>query len=222
MLVPLTDLAFFVDVDNTLIDNDAAKADLAAQIERLLGRADAARFWDAYEDVRRARELVDYPRTLEQFRARYPDVRAFPEVADLVLGYPYGRVTYPGALEALAHLRTLGSVAILSDGDPVYQAAKIARAGLAEAVEGEILLFVHKELHLVDIVARYPARRPVLVDDKPRILAAAKGVLGAAVTTVFVQQGHYAAEEAPHYPAADLTVPSIGDLRSLGREAFFA
>ena len=61
---------------------------------------------------------------------------------------------------------------------------------------------------------RYPARHYVLVDDKPRILAAVKEIWGNRVTTVLPRQGQYAndARVVASLPAADLTVERIGDL----------
>jgi hypothetical protein len=56
--------------------------------------------------------------------------------------------------------------------------------------------------------------RYVMVDDKPRLLAAMKRQLGEKLTTVFVRQGHYAAESAASTiePAPDASVERIGDL----------
>jgi FMN phosphatase YigB (HAD superfamily) len=215
----MTDLAFLFDVDNTLLDNDRAKADLAAQIGRLLGPEHGAAFWDLYEQVRREVDVVDYPRTLARFRAAFPDEPRFPELADYVLAYPYQAYLYPGALDAVAHCRTLGTAAIVSDGDAVYQAAKIARAGLAAAVDNRVMICLHKETRFVDILQRFPADRYVLVDDKPRILAAAKGLLRDRVITLLVLQGHYAAEHAD-YPPPDLTVEGIGDVQRYERRVF--
>jgi FMN phosphatase YigB (HAD superfamily) len=212
-------LAFLIDVDNTLLDNDAAKADLARQLEQLMGAAHAASFWAVYEDVRRANDFVDLPRSLGQFRAQHPDARGFPQVADLVLGYPYARTLFPGALDTVRYLRELGQVVIVSDGDPVYQAAKIARAGLADAVD-EVVLFAHKETHFDELRERFPADRHVLVDDKLRILATAKHLLGDAARTVFVRQGKYALAEEPRYPPADLSVERIADLVRIEARAF--
>jgi FMN phosphatase YigB (HAD superfamily) len=212
-------LAFLLDVDNTLLDNDAVKADLAIRIEELMGEAHATSFWAVYEDVRRAYDFVDFPRTLGQFRAHHPDARNFPQVADLVLGYPYADAVLPGALETIRHLRTLGTVAIVSDGDPVYQAAKIARAGLADAVD-EVLLFAHKENHFEELRQRFIADRHVLVDDKLRILTTAKHLLGDAARTVFVRQGNYALVEERRYPPADLSVERIADLTRVTAAAF--
>jgi FMN phosphatase YigB (HAD superfamily) len=215
----MSELAFLFDVDNTLLDNDRAKADLAAQVERLVGPERGAQFWEAYEQVRREVDVVDYPRTLARFRAAFPDEPRFPEMADRVLAYPYQEYLYPGALEAIAHCRTLGTVAIVSDGDAVYQAAKIARAGLAAAVDNRVMICLHKETRFAEILQRFPADRYVLVDDKPRILAAAKGLLRDRVVTLLVRQGHYAAEHAD-YPAPDLTAERIGDVQRYGCDTF--
>ena len=212
-------LAFLVDVDNTLLDNDAVKADLALRLEQLMGPEHAASFWTVYEDVRRAYDFVDLPRTLGQFRNHHPDALGFPQVADLVLGYPYAQALYSGALEAVGRLRELGQVVIVSDGDPVYQAAKIARAGLADAVDA-VVLFAHKENHFDELRERFPADRHVLVDDKLRILATAKHLLGDAARTVFVRQGKYALAEGPRYPPADLSVDRIADLVRVEARAF--
>jgi FMN phosphatase YigB (HAD superfamily) len=217
----VAELVFLLDVDNTLIDNDQVKADTAAKIEQLVGPERAARFWAGYEEVRREHDYVDIVRTLQRFWAAFPEERSFPQVAALVLYYPYETCLYPGALEAVAHLKTLGTAAILSDGDPVFQPAKIARTGLAAAVDSNVLIYVHKEAHLDEVTRRFRAERYVLVDDKPRILAAAKLRLGERLVTVHVSQGHYAhADERAAYPAADVELAAIADLRRLGRDDF--
>jgi FMN phosphatase YigB (HAD superfamily) len=215
----MTEFVFLFDVDNTLLDNDRVKADLQAHIELLVGPEHSAHFWTLYEEVRREHDYVDFPRTLERFRAAFPQERKFPYLADLLLCYPYESSVFPGALEAIAHLKSLGSVAIVSDGDPVFQPAKIARAGLAAAVDDQVLIYTHKEEHLEEVVQRLPGERYILVDDKPRILAAAKSRLGGRVVTLHVCQGHYShAAEHEAYPAADLNVETIGELRGLAAQ----
>jgi hypothetical protein len=69
---------------------------------------------------------------------------------------------------------------ILSDGDVVFQPRKIDRSGLYEVFEGHVLIYIHKELELDDVEAKYPATRYVMVDDKVRILAAIKKYWGRA------------------------------------------
>ena len=215
-------VAFLFDVDNTLLDNDRVKAELAAGIKSAVGEALGAKFWEIYEDVRRMRDHVDYPHTLERFREVFPDEPGFPAVADLVLSYPYQTVLYPGALEVIARVQSMGPAAIVTDGDPVYQAAKIARAGLADAVVRRVFLFAHKEPHLAEVQQSVPAYRYVLCDDKPDVLARVKR-MDDQVLTVHVRQGHYAHAEAsdPH-PAPDRSVETIGDLLGMDLATFLA
>jgi FMN phosphatase YigB (HAD superfamily) len=218
----VTELVFLFDVDNTLLDNDRVKEDLERRSEAFVGLAHDERFWELYEEVRRERDYVDFPETLRRYRAAFPDDPKFPHLAALVLCYPYREAVYPGAFEALAHLRAFGRLAIVSDGDPVFQPAKIARAGLATAVDDNVLIYTHKEEQIDDVLARLPARRHVLVDDKKRILQAVKARLGDQVVTVHVRQGKYATAvlESPYTP--DLDLASIADLGRLAPEDFRA
>ena len=102
----------------------------------------------------------------------------------------------------------------MSDGDVVFQPRKVERSGIFEAVDGRVLIYIHKEHELDDVERRYPAQRYVMVDDKLRILSAMKKVWGDRLTTVFVRQGHYAADPAQvdPYPPADVTINRIGDV----------
>jgi FMN phosphatase YigB (HAD superfamily) len=131
-----------------------------------------------------------------------------------LLDYPFANTFYPGALEVIRRLRQRAKVVIVTDGDAVFQVNKVHRSGLWDAVDGDVLVYVHKELMLRDIERRYPARHYVLVEDKIRILAATKEVWRDRVTTVFVKQGHFAQdpEILSQYPAADISIDRIGDL----------
>jgi FMN phosphatase YigB (HAD superfamily) len=216
----VTQIAFLLDVDNTLIDNDIVKADLEERILRFAGREYAPAFWAEYEAVRDELDYVDVPLTLARFRAARPQVERFAELAAAVLFYPYENCLYESSMDVLAHLRAMGTVAIVSDGDPVFQPAKIARAGLAAAVDDRVLVYVHKEQRLDDVIRQVPADLYVLVDDKPRILVAVKAALGERVVTVHVRQGKYAGETEEIH--SDIDVGSIGEVLDLGREDFEA
>ena len=216
MSASLAPVAFLFDVDNTLLDNDRVKRDLISAIESLVGLDRGRRFWELYEDVRRDRDFVDFPRTLERFAREFPEEPGFPKVADAVLSYPYATALFPGALDVLRYSSSLGEVAILTDGDPVYQPAKIARAGIPDVIDGPVLVFDHKEDHLDEVLRRVPAQRYVLVDDKPRILATVGERLGDRVTTLHVCQGKYAhASDHDAFPDADTTIDVIGDILNL-------
>jgi FMN phosphatase YigB (HAD superfamily) len=212
---------FWVDVDNTLLDNDRLKADLGARTEALLGPERNARFWDLYESVRKVEDFVDFPRTLHAYREAYPDETGFYALTQLLMDFPFQEMCYPRALEALAHLKTLGTLVILTDGDALFQPHKVACSGIGAAAGGNVLVYVHKERVLDVVQARYPGDHYVLVDDKPGILARAKAALGARLTTVFVRQGTYAREQEEKYrPTPDRTVDKIGDLLGLGADDF--
>jgi FMN phosphatase YigB (HAD superfamily) len=211
--------AFLFDVDNTLLDNDRVKADLAAGIEDAVGEAAGDRFWKIYEGVRRMRDYVDYLHTLERFREAFPNEPGFPVVADLVLAYPYQTVLYPGALEVIAKVQMVGSAAIVTDGDPVYQPAKIARAGLADAVERRVFLYAHKEAHLAEVKEALPADRYVIFDDKLSVLDAVER-MDERVFTVHVRQGHYGvAAVANDGYSPGRSLERIGDLLDLDLNA---
>jgi FMN phosphatase YigB (HAD superfamily) len=205
------DLVFMLDVDNTLLDNDEAKQDMAAALERILGPTEAARFWDLYELVREETDVVDFPLTLERFAAAYRDKARLARAAAAVMAFPYDRYVYPRVPEVIAHLWTMGTPVIVSDGDPVFQSYKIQSSGLAEAVRGNVLLYIHKEQHLDEIQQRYPARLYLMVDDKERILDEMKRACGHDVVTVHVCQGKYS--DAPtDPPEPDIELDQIADL----------
>jgi FMN phosphatase YigB (HAD superfamily) len=138
------------------------------------------------------------------------------QISLFLLHYPFASRLYPGALDAVRSLRARGRTVILSDGDVVFQPRKIERSGLWEAVEGEVLVYIHKEQMLDDVERRYPARRYVMVDDKLRILTAMKKIWRDRLTTVFVRQGHYAhdPEQLAGYPPADVVIDRIEELRN--------
>jgi FMN phosphatase YigB (HAD superfamily) len=206
-------VAFLVDVDNTLLDNDRVTADLKRQLEREVGHERQERYWAIFEDLRGQLGYADHLGALQRYRLEHPhDLHLFA-VSEFLVDYPFANRLYPGSLDVLERFRAWGPTVLFSDGDAVFQPRKIARAGLREAVDG-VLLYVHKELELDDVEERFPAERYVLVDDKLRILAAVKMLWGRRVTTVFPRQGRYARDPKAlaSYQPADLSVDRIGDL----------
>lgn len=208
-------LVFLLDVDNTLLDNDRFADDLGDTLTRAFGRTERDRYWSIYEQLRDESGFADYLGALQHFRRGLDNDPALLQMSRYLLEYPFAERLYPHALETIAHLRTLAPTAILSDGDVVFQPRKIQHAGIWAAVHGEVLIYVHKQHMLVAMQQRYPAAHYVMVDDKPQILAAMKQQLGARLTTVFVRQGHYAADSVHETiePAPDLVIACIDELR---------
>jgi FMN phosphatase YigB (HAD superfamily) len=211
---------FLLDVDNTLLDNDRFAADLRAHLTYQFGQSECDRYWSLYEQLRDTVGYADYLGALQHFRLENDARPGLLAMSAWLLNYPFEHLLFPKALETIKHLNTLGRAAILSDGDVVFQPYKIESAGIYGAVSGHVLIFVHKERALDEMQVRYPASRYVMVDDKPTLLAAMKSKLGDRLSTVFVRQGHYAAQAdlSAIQPAPDYIIQRIGDLPKLADE----
>ena len=213
-MTPANEVVFLFDVDNTLLNNDRVRDDLMGHLEQEFGPASRDRYAAIFEELRTELGYADYLGALQRYRLDSECDQRVLLMSSYLVDYPFANRLYPGALDAIEHLRPWGPTVILSDGDVVFQPRKIQRAGIWEAVEGRVLIYIHKEQMLADVEKKYPARHYVMVDDKLRILAAMKKVWGQRLTTVFPRQGHYALDpkSVTENPAADLTVERIGDL----------
>jgi FMN phosphatase YigB (HAD superfamily) len=211
---PRDEVVFLFDVDNTLLDNDRIIADLQRYLVREVGAEAAEHYFAIFEQLRHELGYADYLGALQRYRVAYPEDPRLLAVSSFLVNYPFATRLYPESLDVLERLAGFGPTVILSDGDVVFQPLKIERSGLGAAVEGRILVYIHKERELDDVARRFPAKRYVLVDDKLRLLTAVKQVWGPTVTTVFPRQGHYAhdPEILAGYPPADLAIPRIGRL----------
>jgi len=213
-MTPPNSIVFLVDVDDTLLENDHIQDDLKRYIEREFGSECRDRFWAIQEQLFHELGYRDYLGALQRFRVEHPYEPHLVTAASYLVDYPFANRLYPGALDVLERFRAWGRTVILSDGDVVFQPRKVERSGIFEAVEGHVLIYIHKEEALDDVERRYPAQHYVLVDDKLRILTAVKKAWGDRVTTVFPRQGNFAHDPAvlAAYPPADVTVERIGDL----------
>ena len=205
---------FLFDVDNTLLNNDRVVADLMSHLEREIGDERQRRYWAFFEELREQLGYADYLGALQRYRVEYPRDSHILAVSHFLINYRFANRLFPESLDAAEHCAKFGQIVILTDGDVVFQPMKVERSGLAESFRGNVLIYIHKELELDDIAARYPGDRYVLIDDKVRILAAFKRAWGERVTTVFPRQGHYALDEkeVAKYPEPDITMARIGEL----------
>ena len=208
---------FLFDVDNTLLDNDRVTADLKRFLVRELGEAREKQYWQIFEQLRAELGYADYLGALQRYRAKHPRDSHILSVSTFLINYPFANRLFPDSLDAVDAAKQQGKAVIMSDGDAVFQPRKIERSGLMEAVESNILIYIHKEHELEDVERRYPADQYVLIDDKVRILDAVKRVWGKRVTTVFPRQGHYARDEKAisQYAKPDITIERIGEFLKL-------
>ena len=197
-----------------MLDNDRVTKDISTFLNREVGRARTKRYWKIFQDLRLHLGYADYLGALQSYRKQYPHDSHVLKLSHFLIEYNFRARLFPNALKVLKHARRWGKVAILSDGDVVFQPRKIKCCGLFEAVNGNVLIYVHKERELSDVRRRLPADHYVLLDDKIRILAAVKRKWRSKVTTVFVRQGHYALDRklVERYRTADVSIDRIGDL----------
>ncbi|MGO9628091.1 MAG: HAD family hydrolase [Xanthobacteraceae bacterium] len=207
-------IVFLVDVDNTLLDNDGIQQDLKDHLERAFGAAARDRYWRILEGLFAELGYRDYLGALQRYRVEHPREVELLSMSSYLIDYPFAGRLFPAALKVMKRLCSLGPTVILSDGDVVFQPHKVERAGLADAVDGRVLIYIHKEEALDDVERRYPAEHYVFVDDKLRILAAVKRFWGERVTTVFARQGSYAHDPkvVGAFPPADATIEHIAEL----------
>jgi len=210
----MADTVFLFDVDNTLLDNDRVTADLKRHLQANVGAERSLRYWQLFEELRSELGYADYLGALQRYRLEHPHEPNLLAVSYFLMSYPFANRLFPNSIDAVQHAAQWGRVAILSDGDVVFQPHKVNRSGLYETFDGNVLIYVHKEQELADVEQRYPAAHYVVVDDKIRILHAIKQIWKSRVTTIFVRQGHYAhdAKAVAQYPAADISINRIGNL----------
>ncbi len=217
-----SDIVFLFDVDNTLLDNDRITADLKRHLEQKVGHERQQKYWDFFEQLRAELGYADYLGALQRYRIEYPRDPGLLTVSHFMVNYPFATRLFPDSLDAIDHTKQWGKAVVLSDGDVVFQPRKIDQSGIWDAVEGNVLIYIHKEQELDDVEKRFPAKHYVLIDDKLRILTEVKKIWGARVITVFPKQGHYAhdAKALSALPPADITINRIGDLLKFKLEDF--
>jgi hypothetical protein len=215
-------IVFLFDVDNTLLDNDRVSKDLRKFLANEVGEKRNNHYWEIFEKLRSELGYADYLGALQRYRVENPYDSHLLALSNYLINYPFANRLFPNSLDALEHCKQFGKVVILTDGDVVFQPRKIERSGLLEAVEKNILIYIHKEQELHDVERRYPAEHYVLVDDKIRILSAIKAIWGDKVTTVFPKQGHYALDETEvaKYQKANISIERVGDILDLTIDDF--
>jgi len=76
------------------------------------------------------------------------------EISGFLIDYPFAKRLYP---QPWSHrvLQDKGTPVILSDGDVCFSRT-VRRSGLWQAFEGRVLIYIHKEQMLDDVMRRYP------------------------------------------------------------------
>ena len=169
-------LVTLFDCDNTLLDHDHVVKDLRNHLEQEFGPQERDRYFEIFEALRKELGYADYLGALQRYRICANNDPRLLKMSSFLVDYPFVDRLYPGSLNVIKHFGQYGPTVILTDGDVVFQPRKIQRSGLWDAVNGRVLIYIHKESMLDDVEQRYPASHYVMVDDKLRILAEMKKV----------------------------------------------
>lgn len=213
----MNNLVFFLDFDNTLLDNDLIKKEIDRGLVDLLGEREARDFWSHHDTFRDIYSIVDFPNTVRKYcYGKEGECESNLKKMFKSLDFPKGK--FPHVEEVLHHLRQLGVITIFSEGDSVYQVMKIEQSGIRDLVD-EMYVFHDKLAHIAEMRRKYWGKQLVFIDDKADKLARMKKQF-PEIVTIHVRQGHYGEQElAPHqYP--DLSVDTIGQLIKFNENDF--
>jgi len=207
-------IVFLLNADNTLLDDDGVRQDVEDRLERDLGVASRERYSRILQGLFAELGYRDYVGAFQRYQIDQPPEAELLSLSSFLLEYPFGRRLFPTALDVLKRLRKLAPTVILAEGNVVFQARKLERAGLSEAVEGRVLIHARWETALQEVERRFPAEHYVLVDDKLRVLDAARKIWGTRVTTVLTRQqvDVSGANSLRTSPRVDVTITRISDL----------
>src|SRR5581483_3253328 len=154
-LMTTNNIAFLFDVDNTLLDNDQVTADLKRYLECEVGAERQQRYFTIFEQLRAQLGYADYLGALQRYRLEYPRDPHLLTVSHFLAYYPFANRLFPNALDAVSHVKQWGCAVVLSDGDVVFQPLKVERSKISEAVDGNVLIYIHKERELDDVEQRH-------------------------------------------------------------------
>src|ERR1700716_871504 len=100
----MTDTVFLLDVDNTLLDNDAVIADLRRHLVEAFGPECDQRYWEIFEELRSELGYAASLGARQRYRIEHPRETHVLQISLFLLHYPFAKRVYPGAIEAIRAL----------------------------------------------------------------------------------------------------------------------
>ena len=86
-MMPPAPVVFLLDVDNTLLDNDAIEQDLRRHVEQAFGAERQERYWQIFEHLRAELGYADYLGALQRYRIEHPRDPHVPQIALFLLDF---------------------------------------------------------------------------------------------------------------------------------------
>lgn len=208
-------LVFFIDVDNTLLDNDHIKEEIKVSLIKVFGKADADHFWAHYDGFRDYQKYIDFPKIVRGYCRELHSDKCKMEFIQVFNSIEFKHTLYPQVGEVLIYLRSMGPVYLFTEGDMVYQKRKVEASGLAGMVN-RVFLFEHKMEHIDKVLNKFTNDSIVFIDDRADYLDRIKS-LHPEIFTINIAQGHYAKIDTSQYKTVDLkfnTASGLLDLKS--------
>lgn len=203
-------LAFFIDVDNTLLNNDHIKEEIKIALVKVFGQKDADHFWNHYEGFRDYQKYIDFPKIIRSYCRELHGNKCQMEFMQVFNSIEFKHALYPHVAEVLIYLRSMGVVNLFTEGDLVYQKRKVEESGLAGMVDN-VFLFEHKMAHIDKVLKKFINATIVFIDDREDYLDKIKS-LYPKLFAVKIAQGHYAKIQKKDYQSTDLKLKNVSDL----------
>lgn len=204
-------MIFFIDFDNTLIDNDKVKKQIEEIISKKYGRNFTNRFLGINKKLRDEKGYVDFPATIKQIAKGENKPKLAKELHDLFHNFNFKDCLFDKTEKVIKHLGSFGQVVIVTEGDRHYQEIKIKSTGIWNLVEGKIEIPIKdKVAHLPEFLKKYPSDTYYFIEDKPEVLKKVYDLYKGKIKTVHVCQGHYS--PICETGIFDITVKSLSEL----------
>jgi hypothetical protein len=98
-----SDIVTLFDCDNTLLDNDHARADLRDHLEREFDAGNRDRYFEIFEALRKELGYADYPGALQRYRLGANNDPRLLKMSSFLVDYPFVDRLNPGSLNVIKH-----------------------------------------------------------------------------------------------------------------------
>ncbi|MBI2593556.1 HAD family hydrolase [Candidatus Daviesbacteria bacterium] len=205
--------AFFIDVDNTLLDNDHIKDEIKISLVKVFGQKDADHFWHHYNGFRDYQKYIDFPKIIRGYCHELHGDKCRMEFMQVFNSIEFKHALYPKVPEVLKYLKSIGLVNLFTEGDLVYQKRKVEESGLKSLVD-KVYLFDHKMDHLEEVIEDFADARIVFIEDRADYLGKIKS-LHPEIFIIHITQGHYAKIKGENFKTINLKFKKVADLLTL-------
>lgn len=202
---------FIFDIDNTLINTDELKRYVGDKlVPEMFDKEMVKIFWDRYEETRKKLGFVSIPDFSDSFAEAVKVPEFAGSVRKMFYSLQFDRFVYGEVSELMDYIKEKGEIAIVSEGDLVYQPMKIKNLDFIKNID-EVFVFENKNANIEKIVNIYSGWRKIVVDDKLSELEPFKKLDPSAIT-VHIKQGIYGNISRPGF-APDFEAKNISQVR---------